>query len=88
MASAVCPECRSQVQRSHSRGARERLVRALTSYKAYRCHDCGWRGWYSKRRSKFTVIRRMNVVSILLGLLASIAVALFVLYIADLTQKP
>jgi hypothetical protein len=88
VASAVCPECRSQVHRSHSRGVAEKVVRAFTSYRAYRCHECGWRGWYSKGGAKFSVTTKISIVSIILGLLASIAVALFALYIADVTQKP
>ena len=46
--SLYCPECGSQVRRSHARGMGERLVKALTTYRAYRCRDCGWRGWLSE----------------------------------------
>jgi hypothetical protein len=26
----------------------ERLLKALTPYRAYRCRECGWRGWLSE----------------------------------------
>ena len=46
--SPYCPECGSQVRRSHARGTSERLLKALTFYRAYRCRECGWRGWLSE----------------------------------------
>ena len=42
----VCPACHSlQVCRSHTRSVRERVRKALTANRPYRCQECRWRGW-------------------------------------------
>ena len=41
-----CPRCGSpRARRSASRNLEERLIRALTLFRPYRCRDCGHRGW-------------------------------------------
>ena len=47
--SPYCPECDSQVRRSRVRGMGERLLKALSPYRVYRCRECGWRGWLSEQ---------------------------------------
>ncbi len=39
-----CPKCGGEAHRSHTRGVLERLTKAVTTYRAHRCLDCGWRG--------------------------------------------
>jgi len=41
-----CPRCHTgRVCRSRARTARERLEKASTAQRLFRCDDCGWRGW-------------------------------------------
>jgi DNA-directed RNA polymerase subunit RPC12/RpoP len=46
-----CPDCGSLVRRSRAQGIGERLVRTLMRYRAYRCLECGWRGWVGEPSS-------------------------------------
>ena len=47
----ACPKCESpEIMRSRARGA-ERLFKSLTSYRAYRCSACKWRGWLQTGKS-------------------------------------
>jgi FlaA1/EpsC-like NDP-sugar epimerase len=42
----VCPACRGErVHRSRTRSIAERVKKARTTDRVFRCHDCGWRGW-------------------------------------------
>lgn len=43
----ICPECGElkDVQRSHSRGTVEKILKRVTPLRVYRCHVCNWRGW-------------------------------------------
>jgi predicted RNA-binding Zn-ribbon protein involved in translation (DUF1610 family) len=75
-----CPECGERVYRSHSRGLREKLFKALTSYRAYRCRDCGWRGWFGKSNA---LIRRSTLRTIISVLLTLIITTLIALYIVE-----
>jgi DNA-directed RNA polymerase subunit RPC12/RpoP len=44
--SHVCPRCGARrLFRSRSRSGLERLLRALTPFRVYRCHACGLRTW-------------------------------------------
>jgi hypothetical protein len=41
-----CEECGSlNMHRSHARGLFERLRKAHSAKRLFRCNDCGWRGW-------------------------------------------
>jgi hypothetical protein len=40
----ICPKCRDNAHRSHSRSFGESLIKTFTHYKSYRCSKCGWRG--------------------------------------------
>jgi FlaA1/EpsC-like NDP-sugar epimerase len=44
--SEPCAKCGGRnVHRSHARGIYERLRKAHTPARPFRCEDCGWRGW-------------------------------------------
>jgi len=77
-AARICPLCGGLIHRSHTRGFREKLVKALTSHKTYRCHECGWRGWLrigAKAKSRH-VLR--TIISVLVTLLITTLLALYV----------
>jgi hypothetical protein len=74
----LCPQCGGLTHRSHTRGFGEKLVKALTSHKTYRCHECGWRGWLPagdpvKRRH-----RLWTIVGVLVTLVVTTMIALYV----------
>lgn len=78
MTGMLCPQCGGLTHRSHTRGFGEKLVKALTSHKTYRCHECGWRGWLrtgdpTKRRQALRTI-----ISVLVTLLITTLLALYV----------
>jgi hypothetical protein len=73
----LCPLCGGVTHRSHTRGVGEKLVKALTSHKTYRCRECGWRGWLqagdpAKRRHTLRTI-----ISVLVTLLITTLLALY-----------
>lgn len=75
----LCPQCGELTHRSHTRGLGEKVVKALTSHKTYRCHDCGWRGWL--RTGGDPVKRRQalrTIISVLVTLLITTLLALYV----------
>ena len=42
----ICPACNSpEVHRSRSRSIAEKLKKAITEDRLFRCQKCGWRGW-------------------------------------------
>jgi len=78
VAAMLCPQCGAYAHRSHTRGVGEKLVKALTSHKTYRCHECSWRGWLrtgdlSKRRHTLRTI-----IGVLLTLFVTTLLALYV----------
>jgi predicted RNA-binding Zn-ribbon protein involved in translation (DUF1610 family) len=81
LASKMCPDCSAYLYRSHTRGFKEKIVRVFSSYKIYRCHDCGWRGWFG--RSKTTVhqnrYRLLTVISVLITLLITLLLAFYLI---------
>lgn len=80
MTNLFCPVCGDRVHRSHSRGLKEKLFKALTSYRAYRCRDCGWRGWFGRSNS---LVRRSTLRTIISVLLTLIITTLIALYIVE-----
>jgi predicted RNA-binding Zn-ribbon protein involved in translation (DUF1610 family) len=72
----VCPACGWRVHHSHARGWREKLIRMVTSYKLYRCRECGWRGWLG--RPNF--IARKHRLRVILGLLVTLLLTLLLAY--------
>lgn len=59
-----CPKCGGEAHRSHTRGVLERVAKAASTYRAYRCLDCGWRGLLGaeKAPSKTTTKRKLTIV--------------------------
>jgi|SRR6185436_16485839 hypothetical protein len=78
----MCPKCGGPVHRSRTRGITEKLVKLLTANRAYRCLECGWRGWLeatdiSQRRDarRRRVLR--TVISVLVTILVTALIALY-----------
>lgn len=84
----MCPKCGGPVHRSRTRGLGEKVVKALTANRTYRCFECGWRGWLQAndisqlRESK----RRQLVRTIISVLLTIIITALLALYLVRKSQ--
>jgi transposase-like protein len=75
----LCPQCGEHTHRSHTRGFREKLVKALTSHKTYRCHECGWRGWLRTADSSKRRHTLRTIISVLVTLLITTLLALYVI---------
>ncbi|HKP87931.1 MAG TPA: hypothetical protein VJZ26_17645 [Blastocatellia bacterium] len=78
MTNLFCPECGERVHRSHSRGFKEKLFKAVTSYRTYRCRDCGWRGWFGKSNALMRRSTLRTIISVLLTLLITTLIALYI----------
>ena len=51
-----CPKCgKYKLYRSHSRNRTEKLLKSILPIRTYRCHNCNWRGWLSKRKTNDTI---------------------------------
>jgi predicted RNA-binding Zn-ribbon protein involved in translation (DUF1610 family) len=74
----LCPECGAHVYRSHTRGFKEKFIKVVTSHRAYRCHECGWRGWFGKSRLLIRKSVLRTVISLLLTLLITTLLALYI----------
>lgn len=74
----LCPQCGGHTHRSHTRGFGEKLVKALTSHKTYRCHECGWRGWLRTGDSTKRRHTLRTIISVLVTLLITTLLALYV----------
>ncbi|HXG67818.1 MAG TPA: hypothetical protein VNO70_22145 [Blastocatellia bacterium] len=83
MPSFECPRCGEAVYRSHSHGFREKLVKAATRYRLYRCHECGWRGWLAKETPGLRVrwLRAIGQGALVLAVI--VFVTLLALYITS-----
>jgi predicted RNA-binding Zn-ribbon protein involved in translation (DUF1610 family) len=79
VAGMLCPQCGEHTHRSHTRGFREKLVKALTSHKTYRCHECGWRGWLRTADSSKRRHTLRTIISVLVTLLITTLLALYVI---------
>lgn len=86
MANRVCPACGWRIHHSHTRGLQERFVRAVTSYKMYRCRECGWRGWMGKASTPTGKHRLRTWLIVVLGLLLTLLMALYL--VEKLSQPP
>ena len=87
MANRVCPACGWRIHHSHTRGLQERFIRAVTSYKMYRCRECGWRGWMGKAAVPPAGKNRLRTVLIvILGLLITLWLALYL--VQKFSQPP
>ena len=83
MASVPCPDCGGHIHRSHTRGFNEKLVRTFTPYRAYRCHECGWRGWLTKSKSIVSPQTRRAIIQTALSLLVTIILTFLLLYLSN-----
>jgi hypothetical protein len=90
LANAFCPECGNRVHKSHSRGFGERLVKVITRYKVYRCHDCGWRGWLSKGKALTRAGGLRTLLGLLLTILATVLIAFYLIenYSSNMPLRP
>ena len=79
MSNKLCPACGESIHRSHTRGLKERLVKSLSSYRTYRCHDCGWRGWLKREQINKRSFTLKTKVSIVLALVATALVAIYII---------
>lgn len=52
------------------------MIRTVTSYKVFRCHECGWRGWLGKPN----FIARKYRLRIILGLILTLLLTLLLVY--------
>jgi len=59
-----CPKCDGEAHRSHTRGLLEQFAKIASTYRAYRCLDCGWRGLLGaeKTPSKTTTRRKLTII--------------------------
>jgi predicted RNA-binding Zn-ribbon protein involved in translation (DUF1610 family) len=80
--SAFCPDCGGRIHRSHTRGFNEKLIKTFTPYRAYRCHECGWRGWLTKNDTILRPETRRALIQGVISLLATIIITFLLLYLA------
>jgi hypothetical protein len=71
----VCPHCGEQTYRSRSRNFRESLIKRVTPFRQYRCHECGWRGMAGS--IKLPRINQKVVYIWVAGVLIAIAIGMF-----------
>jgi predicted RNA-binding Zn-ribbon protein involved in translation (DUF1610 family) len=51
---AICPKCGApSLHRSRSRTTIEKFKRKYSFKRQFRCHQCGWRGWYDETRLRY-----------------------------------
>lgn len=74
-----CPQCGGRTHRSHANRFRERLIRSWTSYKAYRCRECGWRGWLRNRKSSSKRPTLRTIIGLVVTLLITTLLALYLI---------
>jgi len=79
LAGILCPQCGGRTHRSHSRGFNERLAKALTSYKTYRCRECAWRGWLRNSGASKRRYALRTIISVLVTLLVTTLFAMYVI---------
>lgn len=77
MSERICPSCENHLNRSHTHGLKERFIKRFTPYRAYRCMECGWRGWLQKDRTSKSRVSVAAVISFIVTTLLTIALAFF-----------
>ena len=77
----TCPRCGStRLKRSHSRNARERVLKFL-GRRAYRCIDCGWRGFLKGKSSRSSArAKQYTPLQIVLIIIVIIIATMGILY--------
>lgn len=86
MVDKVCPACGGRTHHSHTRGLIEKSIRAMTSYKMYRCRECSWRGWVGKPNTLARKHRLRTIISLLITLLLTTLLALYL--VERMSQPP
>jgi DNA-directed RNA polymerase subunit RPC12/RpoP len=85
LSSKVCPRCGEHVHRSHTRGIREKFLKAISSYRIHRCHECGWRGWFGRKNVFVHKAMLRTLISLLVTLIITTLIAL---YLVDRLSGP
>jgi DNA-directed RNA polymerase subunit RPC12/RpoP len=75
-----CPQCGGRVHRSHSRNFRESAIKVISSYRPYRCSECGWRAIAAPERNSDWSEKRRMVLFWTLGLILALAIAGYAVY--------
>jgi len=85
MAGLLCPQCGGHTHRSHARGLKERLVKAVTPHRVYRCGSCSWRGWVRRAR----ISKPHQFVRTIIGILVTLIITtLLTLYVVEKLSLP
>jgi hypothetical protein len=83
MSKAFCPDCNDVLHRSHSRSFHEKLIKAVSRQRLYRCHECGWRGWLNVKPKPKPSSLKKRLLPYLLTLLTALLITLLALYYAS-----
>lgn len=75
-----CPECGKRLHRSRSRNFKESVIKMATSYKTYRCGDCGWRGMAAPAKGSPREGRLRAVLFWIAGLVIAIIIGVYAVY--------
>ena len=76
MSQALCPDCGGRTHRSRARTLSERLIRAFTRYRVYRCTECSWRGWHAKSRPALKAVSRRNLMRTIIAFIITIVITI------------
>jgi hypothetical protein len=82
MSKQFCPKCGNSLHRSHTRSFSEKLIKAFSRLKLYRCHECGWRDWLASTRHKPAKSSSRKLQSIALTLLVILLITVLAIYFA------
>ncbi len=73
----ICPKCGGHAHRSHSRNILETTFKKVSSYKTYRCGNCGWRGMIQVLKKDETINRGRLVLFWIAGILLALAIGAY-----------
>ena len=82
-----CPSCgiNGRLYRSHTNSRFESLIKDITPFKPYRCHDCNWRGWAIRMSDGKTIKLKMAKGRYVPAIIA-IIFGIFIAYMMLVTQ--
>jgi predicted RNA-binding Zn-ribbon protein involved in translation (DUF1610 family) len=83
MSKTFCPDCGYALHRSRSRRLYEKLIKAVSGQRLYRCHECGWRGWLKVNHKPKTSALKKKLLPYILTLLTALLITLLALYYAS-----
>ncbi len=75
-----CPDCGGNAHRSHSRNFKESAIKTVSSYKTYRCAECGWRGMAAPVKKINIGARIKSILFWLAGLIIALIVGFLAIY--------